>query len=505
MGGQETEVAQIALGLVRLHSMSRHHHHHHHHHHRHHHHQKQQDAVERELHDKYHEGRIPYHAFLDRVAKRLRKHFAKAQRATRDGATTQAIEKRRELMKRLGGSEHALAVFEAASARILEEVEFARRAVRTHPRTHLYEKASTWSDEDKSIEVAEFLDPNQLETALSTDAFFSLVRDLGITLSGEELPALWAGLRLDERDARRSAGHSNLLDHRAEDARVARLHAVNDAKVIAKFKVLHRRHVKQEYAVRMDKLKSRRVDAFRLRSFDRTLAKLEDGGAVEERFAAALDKIRSSLRLLDIASGDILRIFALFDDDGDGNISRAEFQIACERIGCDLSNSEVGACFDMLDPNGDDGIDLDEFRYAWFNKGSILRTIDTGECTTSVKCQRELRNKEQREMERINRMYSERSDLVRSVAEAAVHGWDHNAATSEEEDDNEELEKEKEMVDVLKDSSSSSSSSSSSNSDSEDGGYSHDEFEAESPSREPGEEEDAGYDGEGELQEPCNP
>ncbi len=491
MGGQETEVAQIALGLLRLHSTSSRHHRRHHHHHK-----TQPNAVERELHDKYHEGRIPYHTFLDSAAKRLRKHFANAQRAKRDGATTRAIETRRQLMARLGESEHAFAVFKAASARILEEVAFARRAVRKHPRTHLYEKASTWSDEDKTLEVADFLDPTVLNTSLSTDAFFSLVRDLGITLSGEELPALWAGLRLDERDALRAAGHSNLLDHRAEDARVARLHAVNEAKVIAKFKVLHRRHVKQEYAVRMDKLKARRVDAFRLRAFDRTLAKLEDGGAVEERFAAALNKIRSSLRLLDIASGDILQIFALFDDDGDGNISRAEFQIACERIGCDLTESEVGACFDMLDPNGDDGIDLDEFRYAWFNKGSILRTIDTGESTTSVRCQRELRDKELQEMERINRMYGERSDLVRSVAEAAVHGWDHHAATSEEEDDDADAEKEEEARDVLNDSSSSSSSYSDSV---ESGEYSGDEFEAESPSRGPGAEEDAGYDGEGEA------
>ena len=103
---------------------------------------------------------------------------------------------------------------------------------------------------------------------------------------------------------------------------------------------------------------------------------------------------------------------AFLTKDGDGQISRKEFEIAVEKVTVDLTK-DLDSCFAMLDPNEDDGIDINEFRYAWFNSGKIIRTMDHKQSQSSVHARPCCVDKRE-EMKALEKLYRERQSLLLS-------------------------------------------------------------------------------------------
>jgi len=379
--GRESEIAKIALGLQEKSS-----------------------------------GLILYHEFLDAVSRRLRKTILREKMSDSNSVARTLIFTKDELT-----------FFDNISKQILTILQRGNEAGSDEAGDNEAGSNEAGSNEAGSNEagnneagllllpldlitkVEEFLDPNVEDPSMQAEQFFYLLSAVGITLSSTALLMLYSVLRLDERSKNNPGG--GLLDQRVNDARIAKMHAINEAKIISKFKVLHKQHLKQEFAVRVDNVKVRRVEKFRLRALNSILDRLEDGGAIELRFAAALDKIRAVLH-----GQEIMQIFELFDTDGDGEVSRAEFTQAVDLLGCDLTDDDVGVCFDMLDPSGDDGIDLNEFRYAWFNKGKMTRMIqnndDGEEDESSVLFEKKLRKQATREMESLEQTYQDKASLI---------------------------------------------------------------------------------------------
>ena len=330
------------------------------------------------------EGQIWYHEFLDSVSRKLRNHIRREKLKAEKVART------------LTFNNDELVFFSNISRQILKIVR------------------SSDLSKDLVSKVEEFMDPKMNDPRLEQESFFHILSTVGITLSSAALLILYSVLRFDERNAIRMKG---ILDTSVSDARVAKMHAINEAKIISKFKVMHKSHVKQRFAVQVENVKERRVEKFRLRLMSRVLDRLEDGGAIEIRFQNALNKIRTTLRMASDGDDtlDIMQIFQLFDEDGDGEVSRDEFLMAVDMLGCDLSQDEADVCFSMLDPTGDGGIDLNEFRYAWFNKGKITRTIpnkDDKDDISSVYYEKKLRQNAIEELEMIENSYSEKAKLI---------------------------------------------------------------------------------------------
>lgn len=341
-------------------------------------------------------GLILYHEFLDAVSRRLRKTILREKMSDRSSVARTLVFTKEELTFFDDISKQILTILQHGNDAGSDEAEGNEAGLLLLPL-------------DLITKVEEFLDPNVEVPSMKAEEFFYLLSTIGITLSSTALLILYSVLRLDERS--KSNPDGGLLDQRVNDARIAKMHAINEAKIISKFKVLHKQHLKQEFAVRVDNVKVRRVEKFRLRALNSILDRLEDGGAIELRFAAALDKIRAVLH-----GQEIMQIFELFDTDGDGEVSRAEFTQAVDLLGCDLTDDDVGVCFDMLDPSGDDGIDLNEFRYAWFNKGKMTRMIekndDGEEDESSVLFEKKLRKQAIREMESLEQTYQDKASLI---------------------------------------------------------------------------------------------
>eukprot|EP00946_MAST-07B_sp_MAST-7B-sp1_P000351 g351.t1 len=327
-------------------------------------------------------GHIFYHEFVDEISRRLRKYVKRQPKEKSVDSIRKSLFDKVPYLKT-----------------IVESVLAAA-------------KRSNNLDPNELNQIEEFLDPAVKEPSLTTFLFFELLERLNVTLKSEELLALWSGLCLNDRNASRSGG---IFDQRVDDARVAHLHAINDSKIISKFMVKHKQHVKQHFSTQIQKVKEKRVNDFRLQAMSRAIDRLEDGNLVEHRFVQVLEKIKRSLRLASIDGADVLRIFTLFDEDGDGQISHREFAIAMDRLTVDLTREDMESCFAMLDPNGDDGIDINEFRYAWFNAGKIIRTMDHAESESSVAYQAKLKQNEKDELARIENMYRKRQELILSA------------------------------------------------------------------------------------------
>lgn len=168
----------------------------------------------------------------------------------------------------------------------------------------------------------------------------------------------------------------------------------------------------------------RRIEQFRLRNMNNIIERLEDGNAIERRFESAIDKIRTSLRLTnDDNTIDIMKVFTLFDKDGNGDISRDEFKESIGLLGCELTTNEIDACFDMLDPDNSGGISLNEFRYAWFNHGKLTRSIqkDNGD-ESSVEYQKLLKKREIHELNKLEKMYSDQASLIKCSGAGGAGG-----------------------------------------------------------------------------------
>lgn len=55
------------------------------------------------------------------------------------------------------------------------------------------------------------------------------------------------------------------------------------------------------------------------------------------------------------------RLFRIMDDDGSGQLSRAEFEKACRDFKTDMSSEDTGAVFNVFDSNRDGLINYNEF------------------------------------------------------------------------------------------------------------------------------------------------
>ena len=75
--------------------------------------------------------------------------------------------------------------------------------------------------------------------------------------------------------------------------------------------------------------------------------------------------LRSALCSSQACSGreglDLKEIFARFDENGDGDVTRQEFIEALQDLGVDLHRWELHACYKHLDPSGDGKVDYEEF------------------------------------------------------------------------------------------------------------------------------------------------
>lgn len=61
---------------------------------------------------------------------------------------------------------------------------------------------------------------------------------------------------------------------------------------------------------------------------------------------------------------DIKAAFDEFDADGSGAIDSSEIKKVCERLGVDVSKSEIDGLINSADSNGDGKIQYEEFKNA---------------------------------------------------------------------------------------------------------------------------------------------
>ena len=93
-----------------------------------------------------------------------------------------------------------------------------------------------------------------------------------------------------------------------------------------------------------------------------------------EHFVIAMNKVREACSKED-KTVNIEDVFAKFDNDGDGDISRQEFMDVMQDMGVDLERYELYACFKYLDPSGDGRVLSSEFAYAYYNRRELERSI----------------------------------------------------------------------------------------------------------------------------------
>jgi hypothetical protein len=77
------------------------------------------------------------------------------------------------------------------------------------------------------------------------------------------------------------------------------------------------------------------------------------------------------------ARADPLReLFARFDADGDGRVSRDEFSVLLlDRLGLELKDSEVSKIFDVFDPDRDGELRFAEFAFAYYNRRAFEQRL----------------------------------------------------------------------------------------------------------------------------------
>lgn len=89
--------------------------------------------------------------------------------------------------------------------------------------------------------------------------------------------------------------------------------------------------------------------------------------------------------------------FTFFDNNRDGAINAAELNLALERAGCDVNESELNEIFKAFDLNSDRNIDFNEFKgmMDWFIETPNLQAVSRvhlmyEESTLSKKYSREI-------------------------------------------------------------------------------------------------------------------
>ncbi|KAF9615211.1 hypothetical protein IFM89_022473 [Coptis chinensis] len=76
---------------------------------------------------------------------------------------------------------------------------------------------------------------------------------------------------------------------------------------------------------------------------------------------------------------ELEKVFALFDKNGDGFITRQELGESLKNIGLSSSDKEVSSMIEKLDINGDGLIDADEFCEMYESMGRRYEGAKTGE------------------------------------------------------------------------------------------------------------------------------
>ena len=326
------------------------------------------------------QGEIAYHGFCDKVARKLQPFVRRERKKNQDTEEKQYC--------------------------TAEELLFFENIVQ---KIYTLLKTSSISFETLS-KVEEFQNYRMDSPRMDSLEYFSILSSSGITLSSSALLALYKVLRLDERNSKKTSGGA--LDCSAADARHIRMAAINEAKIVSKFKVLHKSHVVQSYLCQVETMKDQHLAQFRLDTM-----MMDDGDNAEQPLEKVLQKIRAAIRMSnDAGPFDVMEIFQLFDVDGNGKVSREEFTTALGLLGCDLMEDETISCFELLDPDGSNGIDLSEFRYAWFNHGKIRRRLNRTDENAVVGQTASLRQKQHEELMALERMYKEKASLIRSSA-----------------------------------------------------------------------------------------
>ncbi|XP_051131858.1 calmodulin-like protein 3 [Andrographis paniculata] len=64
---------------------------------------------------------------------------------------------------------------------------------------------------------------------------------------------------------------------------------------------------------------------------------------------------------METANSDLQRVFAMFDRNGDGKISRKELSESLESLGIHIPEKELGQMMKTIDTNGDGYVDIEEF------------------------------------------------------------------------------------------------------------------------------------------------
>ncbi|XP_051143783.1 calmodulin-like protein 3 [Andrographis paniculata] len=58
---------------------------------------------------------------------------------------------------------------------------------------------------------------------------------------------------------------------------------------------------------------------------------------------------------------ELRRVFAMFDKNGDGKITRTELSESLDKLGIHIAENELSQMIDKVDTNGDGYVDVDEF------------------------------------------------------------------------------------------------------------------------------------------------
>lgn len=58
---------------------------------------------------------------------------------------------------------------------------------------------------------------------------------------------------------------------------------------------------------------------------------------------------------------ELRRVFAMFDKNGDGRITRKELSDSLEKLGIHIAEKDLSQMIDKIDVNGDGCVDVDEF------------------------------------------------------------------------------------------------------------------------------------------------
>ena len=248
----------------------------------------------------------------------------------------------------------------------------------------------------------------------SLEEFLDILMNLEVNLCAEDILAVYLVLQLDV--------HGHVLRNRPAtpswssktSSNMRQFYRLQNAS--KRVRMEHARHARDlihQHKVCLLEAKKRRGDRFRLELLNGEIQALEDDGYAEKCFQKALRKSRELFKVRSPA--DLRRLFAAYDVDGNGEISRDEFVGVMSSMDAGLTHDELVSCFSVLDPQGKDSVSFADFAYAWFNN----RLISRRRAFTGEKSNKE--GSKEHKMEMLNTLAASRKEIskkYRKVAES---------------------------------------------------------------------------------------